>query len=39
MGTVYTDEDGWHMWQYKWTGKAATFTVTLPEYLVEIQRR
>ena len=25
--TVYTDVDGWYMWQYKWTGKAASFTV------------
>ena len=30
--TVYTDEDGWYMWQYKYTGKAATFTVRLPDY-------
>jgi len=28
--TVYTDEDGWYMWQYKYTGKAAIFTVKLP---------
>jgi len=27
--TVYTDEDGWYMWQYKWTGKAATFAVKM----------
>jgi hypothetical protein len=27
--TVYTDEDGWYMWQYKWTGKAATFIVKM----------
>ena len=27
--TVYTDEDGWYMWQYKWTGKAATFNVKM----------
>ena len=26
-GTVTTDEDGWYMWQYKWTGKAVDFTV------------
>ncbi|MGH9199551.1 MAG: hypothetical protein ACRD1T_27950, partial [Acidimicrobiia bacterium] len=32
MGTVYTDEDGWYMWQYKYTGKPATFTVKLPNY-------
>ena len=30
--TVYTDADGWYMWQYKYTGKAATFTVKLPVY-------
>jgi hypothetical protein len=30
--TVYTDEDGWYMWQYKHTGKATTFTVKLPDY-------
>jgi len=30
--TVYTDQDGWYMWQYKYTGKAATFTVKLPSY-------
>ena len=32
MATVYTDADGWYMWQYKYTGKAATFTVKLPDY-------
>jgi len=26
---VYTDADGWYMWQYKYTGKAATFTVKM----------
>jgi hypothetical protein len=30
VGTVYTDADGWYMWTYKYTGKAATFTVKLP---------
>jgi hypothetical protein len=30
--TVYTDADGWYMWQFKYTGKAATFTVRLPAY-------
>jgi len=30
--TVYTDQDGWYMWQYKYTGKATTFTVKLPSY-------
>jgi len=29
---VTTDQDGWYMWQYKYTGKAATFTVSLPGY-------
>jgi hypothetical protein len=32
LATVYTDEDGWYMWQYKYTGKPATFTVMLPDY-------
>ncbi|MGE3521427.1 MAG: DUF4215 domain-containing protein [Candidatus Dadabacteria bacterium] len=32
MKTVYTDDDGWYMWQFKYTGKATTFTVTLPDY-------
>ncbi|MBI3933272.1 MAG: hypothetical protein HY316_01185 [Acidobacteria bacterium] len=30
--TVYSDADGWYMWAYKYTGKAATFTVKLPVY-------
>jgi YHS domain-containing protein len=30
--TVYTDEDGWYMWQYKYTGKPAAFTVKLATY-------
>jgi hypothetical protein len=30
--TVYTDQDGWYMWQYKYTGKPTTFTVKLPAY-------
>jgi hypothetical protein len=30
LATVYTDEDGWYMWQYKYTGKSATFVVKLP---------
>jgi hypothetical protein len=30
--TVYTDQDGWYMWQYKYTGKATTFNITLPAY-------
>jgi hypothetical protein len=32
LGTVYTDQDGWYMWAYKYTGKPATFTVKLPNY-------
>lgn len=32
LKTVYTDTDGWYMWLYKHTGKAATFTVKLPDY-------
>jgi hypothetical protein len=32
LQTVYTDADGWYMWLYKHTGKAATFTVKLPDY-------
>jgi hypothetical protein len=32
QATVYTDQDGWYMWQLKYTGKAATFTVKLPAY-------
>jgi len=32
VATAYTDQDGWYMWQYKYTGKAATFTVSLPAY-------
>ncbi len=32
LATVYTDGDGWYMWNYKWTGKAATFTIRLPDY-------
>ncbi len=27
--TVYTDEDGWYMWQYKWTGKAVSFAIKM----------
>ncbi len=27
--TVYTDEDGWYMWQYKWTGKAVSFVIKM----------
>jgi len=32
LATVLTDDDGWYNWQYKYTGKAATFTVRLPAY-------
>lgn len=32
MSTLYTDEDGWYMWSYKYTGKATTFTVKVPAY-------
>jgi hypothetical protein len=32
LGTVTTDSDGWYMWNYKYTGKAATFVVKLPTY-------
>ena len=29
LATVTTDQDGWYMWNYKYTGKAATFIITL----------
>jgi len=32
VATTSTDQDGWYMWQYKYTGKAATFMVSLPAY-------
>ncbi len=32
LATVYTDKDGWYMWQYKYTGRPATFTVKLPDH-------
>ena len=32
VATVYTDQDGWYQWAYKYTGKAATFTVKLAAY-------
>ena len=32
VGSVLTDEDGWYMWVFKYTGKATTFTVKLPAY-------
>jgi large repetitive protein len=31
--TVKTDKDGWYMWSYKWTGKPAEFTVSIPNSL------
>jgi hypothetical protein len=32
LATVYTDDDGWFMWQYKHTGKPTTFVVKLPGF-------
>ena len=32
LATVSTDSDRWYRWGYKYTGKAATFTVKLPAY-------
>jgi hypothetical protein len=32
VATVYTNGDGYFMWQYKHTGKAAIYTVKLPGY-------
>ncbi len=32
LGTAYVDENGWYLWNYKYTGKATTFTVKLPAY-------
>ena len=32
LATVYTDNDGWYLYNYKYTGKAATFTIKLPAY-------
>jgi len=32
LGTVYTDQDGYYMFNYKYSGKEATFTVKLPAY-------
>src|SRR5439155_22029980 len=34
LATVYTDQDGWYQWPYKYTGKATTFTLKLPTYSV-----
>ena len=33
--TVYTDEDGWYMAAFKYTGKAVTFTVKLTAYQLQ----
>ena len=35
LATVYTDEDGWYMYNYKHTGKAATYTIELPDYSLQ----
>lgn len=32
LATVTSDQDGYYQWVYKYTGKAATFTVKLPAY-------
>ena len=32
MASVVSDEDGWYMWAYKYTGKATTFTTAVPAY-------
>jgi hypothetical protein len=32
LSTVTTDEDGWYMYAYKYTGKATYFTVRLPAF-------
>jgi hypothetical protein len=32
LATIFTDEDGFYFFYYKYTGKAATFTVRLPSY-------
>ena len=32
LATVYTDEDGWYMYQYKHTGKAMIYSIELPGY-------
>jgi hypothetical protein len=35
LGTVYTDQDGFYSFNYKHSGKAATYTVKLPVYNLE----
>jgi hypothetical protein len=32
LGTSTTDEDGWYMFVYKHTDKAADYTIELPDY-------
>ena len=32
LATVYTDEDGFYFYSYKHKGKAATYTIVLPDY-------
>ena len=32
VASLTTDQHAWYAWQYKYTGKAATFTVKLPKY-------
>ena len=32
LATVYTNGDGYYMYQYKYTGKRLTYTVKLPDY-------
>jgi len=34
IGTVYTDDDGFYSFYWKHTGKAATYTVELPVYVL-----
>jgi hypothetical protein len=35
LGTVYTDEDGYYLFEYKHKAKAATYTVKLPDYKLQ----
>ncbi|MFX0167670.1 MAG: hypothetical protein ACFE9V_20300 [Candidatus Hodarchaeota archaeon] len=35
LTTVFTDEDGFYFFYYKHKGKGATFTIRLPDYLIE----
>jgi hypothetical protein len=34
LATITTDQDGWYVYTYKYTGKAATFTIELPAYVL-----